>query len=73
MDNHIIKSISEKIYQRFPYLRGVKPKIRTQSTQPGYLLTYRTDVRTTDNLVLTRIVRVVVNQEGKVLKISTSR
>lgn len=79
MEPEFIKSISQEIYRRFPEVAGRKPQIRSQSiphtksTGGTYLLTYQSSVKSDDGQAIQRWVRVVVNNQGKILKISTSR
>jgi hypothetical protein len=81
MDPKLHDSIVNQIYRRFPEFRGVQPKVRIQSpaeTKPvnagtTYLYTFQKNVTTEGNKTLNRWVRVVVNQNGKILKVSTSR
>lgn len=85
MDPKIVKSVTNKVYRQFPEMAGVQPKIRNQVTSamkskpagPGYpatyLLTYQTKVQIPGaNRMLPRWVRVVVNSQGKIIKITTS-
>jgi hypothetical protein len=81
MDPEIIKSISQQIYRRFPEVSGSRPKVRKQTapqaksleTEPNYLLTYQGSVVTPDGKEIPRLVRVVVNSQGKIVKVTTSR
>ena len=80
MDKEIVTSINNKVYRRFPELNGKAPKIQSQNTNtknarssPTYLFIYSGTVRISGNKTMPRLVRVVVNEKGKILKISTSR
>lgn len=79
MDPKILKTISTQIYRQFPEMAGVQPKARLQSGAAAkgnaqtYLVTFNTQVRLEGGKSLPRWVRVVVNEKGKVLKITTSR
>ena len=80
MDKEIVTSINKKVYRRFPELNGKAPKIQSQNTHAKnegslctYLLIYSGTVRISGNKTMPRLVRVVVNEKGKILKISTSR
>lgn len=83
MDAKIVKSVTNKVHRQFPEMAGVQPKIRNQaSPQTGsdhprasqiFLLTYQTKVRIPGkDRLLPRWVRVMVNSQGKILKITTS-
>jgi hypothetical protein len=71
MDTNSIDSINQEVYKRFPELLGVKPKL--QKLERNILLIYQTQVRLPDAHSLNRSVRVVADDQGKIVKISTSR
>lgn len=71
MDHTLLHPINQEVYRRFPELRGVKPKM--QKLAENTLLIYQSQVCLPDNKLLQRSVRVVVNEQGKIVKISTSR
>lgn len=78
LDSKIVAAITRQIHQRFPEVAGSQPKVRTQETpenQPGpvYLLTFRGTGELPGGKTIPRAVRVVVNHEGKIIKITTSR
>jgi hypothetical protein len=85
MEPKILKSITEQIHRRFPEVSGVKPKVTRQGsgsqtplakTVPTYLLTFHSSSRTSasaEGKTISRWVRVVVNENGKIMKITTSR
>ncbi len=79
MDPKILKNVSAQIYRQFPEMAGVQPKARLQagaaakSRGQTYLITFNTQVRLEGGKSLPRWVRVVVDDKGKVLKITTSR
>jgi hypothetical protein len=79
MNNSAIQMVSKEVYRRFPDFSGVKPKVQAQKpptgafTEKTYLLTFHQNARLGDEKVLPRWVRVVVDESGKILKISTSR
>lgn len=81
MEPKLVKSISIQVYRRFPEVAEKKPKVRLQSTPKGkdqttqvtYLLTYQTKAEVQGGKTLNRYVRVVADQKGKILKITTSR
>jgi hypothetical protein len=81
MDAKHIKSISTQIYRRFPEVSGSQPKVHLQSAPqaksisaaPTYLLTFRGTVKAPDGRSIPRVVRVIANIQGRILKITTSR
>ncbi len=78
MNNSAIQRVSKEVYRRFSDFSGVKPKVQAQKSPAGafadktYLLTFHQNARLGDGKVLPRWVRVVADESGKILKISTS-
>jgi len=81
MDSKLVDSISKKIYKKFPEVSGDKPKIRRQATNKGnksksngnYLLTFHGKAKVQGGKTINRYIRVVADDKGKIIKISTSR
>ena len=80
----VLQAVNQEICRRFPELRGVTPKIQERpasgsgASQPTYLLIYAAGLEgkgpgAKSTQVLPWNVRVVVDEHGKVLKLSTSR
>ena len=76
-----IDSISSQIYRQFPEIRDARPNVQNQpgaksaaSGGPGrYVLTFKGSGHGPGGQTINRIVRVVADDRGKVLKVSTSR
>lgn len=77
MDSKVVERISKKVYSRFPDLKGKKPKIKQSKTisadTANYILTYNTMAKDIRGNKFPRHVRVVANDRGKIIKMSTSR
>jgi hypothetical protein len=80
MDNKHLDSICKQIYKRFPELSGSRPKVQAQKLNTGdsevpsqYLLIFQGARTTADGKSINRIVRVVASDQGKILKVTTSR
>jgi hypothetical protein len=81
MDAKYLKAITTHIYHRFPEVVGSQPKVQLQPAPQAkspnglatYLLTYRGQAKTSDGRSIPRVVRVVANAQGRILKITTSR
>lgn len=79
MDKKTIHAISNKVAVKFPEVSGSKPDVKrrpqakSMSAAPTYLFTYRGEGTNPRGQVIPRQVRVVVDDNGKILKISTSR
>jgi len=77
MNQELLNRVNQEIYRRFPEVKGKRPKVQAQNTQrasgSSYLLVYHNQVKTEDQRLLTRNIRVVINETGKILKVTTSR
>jgi hypothetical protein len=85
MEQKVIDAISQEIYRRFPEVKGKKPKVQAQrisnsqanaktpnNSSRTYLLIYQSQATTSTHKTLPRLVRVVADKQGKILKITTS-
>jgi hypothetical protein len=72
MEKKLIDSICRQVYQRFPEVKGSKPSVRTQTTSQSVLI-FKGKGTTADGNTIQRTVRVVVSDQGKILKMTTSR
>jgi hypothetical protein len=75
-----IDAINRQVYRQFPEVREARPVVQDQpgakavaSGASHYLLTYKARGRGPGGQPIPRIVRVVADDRGKVLKVSTSR
>ena len=87
LDQSHIKSISSKVHRRFPELRNVLPVVRSQSTPKSrpsgngrasksrnrFLLTFRGTAALPGGKTMQRVVRVIANEKGKVIKMALSK
>lgn len=79
MDSHILSSICKQVYQKYPEVSGADPKITVQKSPAGgkaessYLLTFKGSATGADGKKISSVVRVVANENGKILKISSSK
>ena len=71
METNVVDHVSQAVYRQFPELRGVRPSVRKSGDQ--YLLIFSGKVKTADGKTLPRIVRVTANDQGSILKMTTSR
>jgi hypothetical protein len=77
MDNITLSAINQEVYRRFPEIRGVKPRL--QKLERNILLIYQAKVNLpaenvpSHSLILTRSIRVVLNERNEIVKISSSR
>ena len=76
-----IDTISRQIYRQFPEVRDARPMVQSQAgaksartaSPEQFVLTFRGSGQGASGRTINRIVRVVADQGGKVLKVSTSR
>jgi hypothetical protein len=76
MNKEVVKKISKHVYSRFPEMKGSKPKIKQSkiaARDQNYIFTYNTTAQGPGSRTLPRFVRVVVDQRGKIIRMSTSR
>lgn len=76
-----IDNVNRTVYRQFPELNGTRPAVQAQAA-PGaksagaearHLLTYKGQVQGPGGQRILRVVRVVADDRGKILKISTSK
>ncbi|NSW51635.1 MAG: hypothetical protein HPY85_03930 [Anaerolineae bacterium] len=72
MDAKIRKAVCDKIYEQFPEMAGITPKIQPRPNNQ-VLMIFETKVTVGTGQMLKRAVRVVVDEKGKVVKVTTSR
>jgi hypothetical protein len=80
MDDKHLDSICRQIYKRFPEVSGSRPKVQAQKSSSSsadastqYLLIFQGSRSTADGKSINRIVRVVASEQGRILKVTTSR
>lgn len=80
MDPKIKESVSKSIYKMYPYMDGVKPKVRKREQtkfgflkQTVYVLTFKNEGKAADGTKIPRSIVVTVNENGKILKTTGSR
>ena len=86
LDAKTLTTIAKQVQQQFPEVAGCKPNVRVQQppqaknpsaaqeqSHPLYLVTFRGTAATPEGEPIPRLVRVVVNADGKIIKMTTSR
>jgi hypothetical protein len=76
MDAKILSRLNKEVRKSFPELANVKPKVSAQSksvSDSTYLLTYKGKAQLPGGRSIERIVRVVADSRGRILKMTTSR
>lgn len=75
MNSNSIRQIEKQIYRQFPEVAGKRPKVTQQKSAQAsnYLLTFNGQVDAPGGGSFKRTVRVVANERGQILKVTTSR
>jgi len=76
MDQKSISKVNKTVYNQYPAVSKVKPKISKQDStksEPTYLLTYKKSVQLNSGKKIPFIVRVVCDGRGSIIKISSSK
>ncbi len=77
MHKSLVEQISREVARSFPEMVGVRPTVRRQeagrNANPQYLLVYKGKADLPGGRLLNRIVRVVVDERGRIVRISTSK
>ncbi len=75
IDSDILSKICSQVYSRFPEVNGVRPKVQSQSKSGdiNYLLIFTGSAKSSSGTVLSRVVRVVASENGKIIKVTTSK
>ena len=81
MEQKLFHDVCQEIYHKFPQLSGCKPTIKQQahSTTSGnesgmnYLLVFTNKGKPKNELPVVTWVRVLVSEQGKILKLTSSR
>lgn len=76
MDRDAVARVTRQVTKTFPEMSEIKPVVKAQTAPNGgeqYLLTFKGKAMTPTGKELTRIVRVVADERGQILRISTSR
>lgn len=72
MEAKTLSAVSKQIYAKFPEVRGAKPKV-TEYGDNQYLIIFQGMAMSSNGKPIPRTVRAVVNEEGKIIKTTTSR
>jgi len=76
MRSELVQKITREVARSHPQMSGVRPTVKLQSDRgeaEEYLLTYRTTTALPGGRSMNLIVRVVADDRGRILKMSTSR
>ena len=72
MERKVLDQVCTQIYRQFPEVKGKRPTVRTYAVNK-HLLIFNSKATTADGKNIPRTIRVVVSEDGKIDKITTSR
>ena len=76
MEDRAIKKVTRKVTRQFPEMKGAQPTVRRRSgsgNKKQFELTYKGKVEVPGGRTLRRVVRVVADEGGGVIRMSTSK
>jgi len=77
MDRELVDQINRKVVKQFPEMRSVRPVIqREDSSRNGkakFRLTYKGEAELPGGRKIRRIVHVIADENGRVIRMSTSK
>ncbi len=77
MNREAINKVSQKVSKQFPEMKSVRPTVRSESKSNNgkqkFSLTYKGKANLPNGRTISRIVRVVADESGKVIRMSTSK
>jgi hypothetical protein len=77
MDREAIDRVNRKVSKQFPEMKSVRPAVRTESQSSNckqkFSLTYKGKADLPNGRTISRVVRVIADESGKVLRMSTSK
>lgn len=75
MDAKTLGTICDQVYHKFPEVKGVRPKLQPLSKGKAsqHVLIFSSHATAANGVSLNRVVRVVVNEDGQIIKMSTSK
>lgn len=75
MDDRELSTICDQVYNRYPEVNGVRPKLQPMAKGgvSQQILIFTGKAKAENGKSISRIVRVVVGSNGKIVKMSTSK
>jgi hypothetical protein len=84
MDSKLLKQVIAQVHRRYPEFAGIQPKVKNQvppgstagSAPKTVLLTFNSTAKAQSSAgskSISRYLRVVIDEHGKILKVTTSR
>jgi hypothetical protein len=70
---NVVEAARRAILERFPDMAGMSCSSEAAPAAGKYIVTARRNARTADGRTLERVVRATVDEQGRVLRVSTSK
>ncbi|MCE5207235.1 MAG: hypothetical protein LLG42_02875 [Chloroflexi bacterium] len=72
MEPGVLEKICSQIYRKYPEFKGKRPRVKAYASTQN-LLIFSSQGTTADGKSITRSLRVIVDENGKIGKVTTSR
>lgn len=76
MNSAAKSKVNRHVAKKFPELKGARPSVKRQGgkkSSPNFLLVYKGTAELPGGRTMNRVVRVVADEAGKIIRLSTSR
>jgi hypothetical protein len=76
MDKSTIAKLTKQVSKKFPEMEGVRPSLKRACDSnhgPKYELTYKGSAELPGGKKMKRVVRVIADDKGRILRMSTSK
>ncbi len=76
MDKSTITKLINQITRKFPEMEGVRPSLKRKSESENgaqYELTFKSSTKLPGGKMMRRVVRVITDEKGRILRMSTSK
>jgi len=73
MDADLIEKISRQVYVKYPEAVNARPSVHSVGSGGNFLLIYHGNGKASNGTVIQRVIRVVVSETGKIVKMSSSK
>jgi hypothetical protein len=76
MDKSTISKLTNQVIRKFPEMEGVRPSVKRKSGSGNgaqYELTFKSSAQLPGGKTMRRVVRVIADEKGRILRMSTSK
>lgn len=73
MDKKALDKITQQVRRKFPEMARARPSVKARARKDEFEVVYKATVNLPGGKRLPRVVRVIANASGKILRMSTSR